>query len=97
METAQNLQRVMNNFDWEKVHRVMGLLSWKWYGQSGQNGVPSITAMQVLCTSLAEQAVKDLHGKTSSWVYSGGFKVTAKKYVGEQFEFEIEFILEHSF
>ena len=61
------IDEILDEFDFEKVHRVMQALNWKW--QSSPD-VPSIADLRRMARSLLKQVVesKGLHS-----VGSGGF------------------------
>ncbi len=79
------IDRIISDFDFEKVHRVMVDLDWQWATTKGK--VPSVGAL-VLCAQklLWETSEMDVGGS----IGTGGFRVT-KTEEGEGLE--LEFIL----
>lgn len=63
------IDEILDEFDFEKVHRVMLALDWKWYIE-GEQVNPSIGDLRRTARSLLKQVVesKGLHS-----VGSGGF------------------------
>lgn len=61
------IDEILDEFDFEKVHRVMTALSWTWYREPE---VPSITDLRRMARYLLKQVVesKGIHS-----VGSGGF------------------------
>lgn len=61
------IDEILDEFDFEKVHRVMQALDWKWHNT---DGVPSIADLRRMARSLLNQVVesKGIHS-----VGSGGF------------------------
>lgn len=61
------IEEILDEFDFEKVHRVMLALNWKWHDAKG---VPAIADLRRMARSLLKQVVesKGLHS-----VGSGGF------------------------
>ena len=61
------IYEILDEFDFEKVHRVMVALDWQW---SGTDGVPSIGDLRRQARSLLQQVVdsKDTHS-----IGTGGF------------------------
>lgn len=61
------IDEILDEFDFEKVHRVMLALNWKWYDTEG---IPSIADLRRMARSLLKQVVesKGIHS-----VGSGGF------------------------
>ena len=48
----ENIDKMINNFDFEKVHKVMSFLDWRWYPL---NVVPSIDELKKQARELLEQ------------------------------------------
>lgn len=61
---------ILDNFDFERVHKVMAFLDWKWFTVDGYK-VPSIEQMKESCRELFEE-MKD---KETDNMSSGGFYV----------------------
>ena len=61
------IDEILDEFDFEKVHRVMVALDWKWHGSPD---VPSIADLRRMARSLLQHVVesKGLHS-----VGTGGF------------------------
>jgi hypothetical protein len=72
----QHIEETMNWFDFNKVHKVMTFLNWKWAGE----GVPETPIMR----QRVREYMKELYAKAAkqkkfnSFLSSGGFMV---KYV----------------
>lgn len=69
---------IMDNFDFDKVHKTMTLLGWCWSGtiNGGGYGVPEKRTIRKLARSLMKEAMesKDL----SFTIGTGGFEVVKK-------------------
>jgi len=66
MTPQEQIDDILDNFDFDKVHKVMVFLNWK-YGGS----VPTVSELKENARGLLKEAVKlDLH-----WYSSGGFHV----------------------
>lgn len=61
---------VLDGFDFEKVHRIMTFLDWKWFTLDGVK-VPSINQMKEFCRELFEEVAS---GEKDNMA-SGGFSV----------------------
>ena len=85
-KTKQELiNEVLDNFDFERVHKVMTFLNWKWISLSEDtNEVPSLaklvrSAQQYL--SMAYDGLEKIeHNEHSYMVGCGGFEVWAKRF-----------------
>lgn len=69
--TYSTIQRVLAGFDFEKVHKMMVAVDWKWSLGSGPDGfrVPGLEDLRSQAERLLYAAVRD-----SDTVSSGGFK-----------------------
>lgn len=63
------INKVMKNFNFENVHKVMTTLNWKWYMGNGEERVPSLSEIKKEARRMLEDAVK---GNCYS---TGGFEV----------------------
>lgn len=85
-KTKQELiNEVLDNFDFEKVHKVMTFLEWKWFSYSESTmEVPSIVKLVRTAQQYLEMAYAGLekieHNEHSYMVGSGGFEAQAKRY-----------------
>lgn len=82
------IDEILDEFDFEKVHRVMVALDWQWYGI---DGVPSIGDLRRQARSLLQKVVDS---KDTLSVGTGGFTAyTHYGVLGLRFEissYEIE-------
>ncbi len=85
-KTKQELiNEVLDNFDFEKVHKVMTFLDWKWISLSdATNEVPSIAKLVRTAQQYLEMAYDGLakasYEDNQYMVGSGGFEAQAKRY-----------------
>lgn len=77
----KHIQYIIENFNFEKVHKVMELLNWTWLMS---NDVPTIDELKKSATRLLNDICKEDFDTSST----GGFKVT--KYDDH---LELEFII----
>ena len=84
------IEKVLSNFDFEKVHGVMELTNWTWVQSSGK--VPSVAIMKDVARGLlADVSYMD----AGSTVSTGGFRAT--KIQDEDIEgLSLEFVLVQS-
>ena len=68
-EMTLKINDIMDNFDFDCVHRVMEFLNWKWVFAKTSSGVPSIDEIRDFAFDLLVRAAKE---KTN--IASGGFK-----------------------
>lgn len=94
----KNIEDTIETFDFDKVHKVMVYLDWKWMVNStGAMQIPTVEQMKRCVGELANYAHNSLlkDNRESSYAATGGFKVTASK-VENDIDYVIEFILEES-
>lgn len=93
-----NKEKIVNNiithFDFEKVHKMMTAVDWKWYRpESGNTEIPTIddlrdTATELLYTALNRDMLLRRLG-------TGGFYVTRNIDDDNITQVKLEFIAEH--
>ena len=84
---------VLDHFDFEKCHKVMELLNWKWWNTGG---VPSIGEMRQFARELVRDAVRGMFEQdtvTKDYtVECGGFLVKAEQeYPGQKVYISLRF------
>ena len=91
----QVIEEILENFDFDKVHKVMEALDWKWVGGGTQDGVPSVYRLIKKAEELLKDCVNEIeHRNTNTLVLStGGFKATCVKYDDGEIVLELEFVL----
>ena len=62
------LDNIMDNFDFDQVHKVMVFLNWKWVNSNGSLGVPEKYELRGEARRLLKMAIEE---KTT--VSTGGF------------------------
>ena len=62
------LDNIMDNFDFDQVHKVMVFLNWKWANSNGSLGVPEKYELRSEARRLLKMAIEE---KTT--VSTGGF------------------------
>ena len=82
----ENIDKIINNFDFEKVHEVMNFLGWEWHPL---NKVPSIDELKKQARELLEQicAEPDIHN-----ISTGGFEVILHRDI-----LTLKFVIEECF
>ena len=79
------INEVLDNFDFDKVHKAMTALEWKWYGfQEDTLEVPSIARLIRTAEKYLSQAydglAKNEWNSNEYMTASGGFEAWAKRY-----------------
>lgn len=64
----EKISDILDNFDFERVHKAMIALEWNWYLGMGGEGIPSVGALQKAARELLSEAWMK---KTT--ISSGGF------------------------
>lgn len=87
MKTKKAIKKILKNFDFEKVHRVMESLNWYW-NDTKDGGVPTVEELK----SQAKDFLKRVTEGEFSVISSGGLeaeyrnKVLTLKFVLAEFE-----------
>lgn len=86
---------VLEHFDFEKCHKVMELLDWKWWHTGG---VPIVDEMREFARGLIKDAINGMsQQQTVTKEYTlkcGGFSVTVdQEYPGQKVYISLRFIL----
>jgi len=88
------IANILNEFDFERVHKAMVVLGWKWMG----TGIPSIEEIKLSARKKIDCAIegclKDGSQNEEYWVTSGGLRATVLKNENEKINFiKLEFVL----
>lgn len=83
-----DIESIMRNFDFDRVHKVMRFLNWQWAQNSGPTRVPDLEEIK----EKAGKQLLEVSGKPAdNWVKSGGFVAAKLKYEhGVQLELYFE-------
>lgn len=96
MKNTKNLKKeVLDNFDFERVHKVMELLEWTWVTKKKEHKIPSVKKMKKHAGELIDNALKGLKksGLEQYSISTGGFEACA--FHGEEgIEVGLRFIVE---
>ena len=69
---------IMDNFDFYKIKKVMDILDWRWTSLEGQSGVPLIAEMRSTSRRLLKKAIENTKiTSNKSIVATGGFVAEA--------------------
>ena len=83
----KKISKILDNFDFERVHKAMIALEWNWYlGMCGE-GIPSVGALQKTARELLSKA-----WMKKATISSGGFSA-----VYDDGDLILRFILEECF
>lgn len=67
------IDNIVDNFDWDKVHRTMVALKWVWYN-NGEYGIPNIGQLFDCAIDLLHRAYDmSVEQKCNSSIGTGGF------------------------
>jgi len=91
------VEEVIENFDFEKVHKIMEILDWRWAG-AGSNELPAVPTVEKMkervknmFKCMEDQIAEECDEGADAWpksVSTGGFRATIDD------EYILEFILE---
>ena len=71
-EMQEQIDEIMDNFDFERVHRMMNTLDWKWVDGDGEFSVPDVPELRKTARRLLYQVIDE------GFIHcgSGGFNVS---------------------
>ena len=83
--TIEEINRILERFDFEKVHAYMKLTKWEWQGK-----IPTLLQLKNTASSLLYRAHAELTPEKKNYsTGTGGFSVYSFEY-GMKLTFEIE-------
>ncbi len=95
LDKQQTINKVLKNFNFEEVHKVMQYLDWQWVSSNTDDQIPSIAEMVVLSNDLLNRAYDEVMYKmeSESNLETGGFKVNAAKYSDGEIVLTLQFVV----
>jgi hypothetical protein len=83
MDERQIIDDILDEFDFDKVHKVMVLMNWKWVGET-----PPIQELRKTGRALFLDCMKN----NLSLAATGGF-VARREKIGKDFNYNLSFVL----
>lgn len=88
MNQQEMIDEIMDFFDFDKVHKVMTMLDWKWALNNGLE-IPDKSIIRKHARRLLKEVLINKKNEEYYYISSGGFKAT-----WQYDELNLEFILE---
>jgi hypothetical protein len=90
-------EKLIEEFDWEKVHKIMTFLNWEWHINREDfqvNGVPTVPQLKEGVLSFVDSAIKAFY-ELPDFIYHdvGGFKIFVREFEKE-ISIEVMFVPE---
>lgn len=73
-QVQDKIDEIMDNFDFEKVHKTMDVLEWTWAGE----GVPEVPSLRARARQLLKEACFIENKSNYSMCSTGGFEAICK-------------------
>lgn len=89
--TEQTIEKIIENFDFDKVHKVMQHLNWTW---NFEKNPPTVEQLKKTAATNLKSCCSILNGKDGKKRYncsSGGFVASARKYKDGEICLELSF------
>ena len=85
-EIYNDLNHILDEFDFERVNDVMKSICWEWVMSDGRYGIPSIPELRKHARKLLEETVSGLISSNESdyCIECGGFRAEADKYENDK-------------
>jgi hypothetical protein len=94
LNKQQTVEKLLQNFDFDKVHRVMKSTNWKWWDASTEDGVPSVGHLVLQAKYLLDETYnKVAAGENNYSLSTGGFEATARKYEYGEIVLNLKFVV----
>ena len=91
VKSEKNLMLCLVYYDFERVHKAMEALNWKW---SSPNGVPSIDELKEQAVDLLIRCFQHSEKNKEDWfVASGGFEASSYYKEDGEIDFELKFVI----
>lgn len=82
-EDRENIDEVLDQFNFDKINKVMNFLEWKWVTEYGFM-VPGVYELRKQARSLLENVTKKLgEGDEEFFIGTGGFNAHGRRYAGD--------------
>jgi hypothetical protein len=75
----EQIDDIMDDFDFDKVHKIMEFLNWEWWFEENEKRVPEVSELRKKAREYLRYVAK--HGGTTG---SGGFTAQCKKVYSEE-------------
>ena len=85
-DAISEIEDIIDEFDFEEVHKVMEFLDWTWFDAGDANGgsVPRIAELRKkarkLLNEAADSVLRNNELPAESCIATGGFRATAHRY-----------------
>lgn len=95
-DVDQQVNEILCTFDFEKVHKVMKFLNWKWASSHTEDQVPNAGELVLKAHELIYSAIEGFNRQKDDtyFVMTGGFKVTIARCSDGYLVIELKFVLE---
>jgi hypothetical protein len=71
------IEYIIKNFDFDKVHKTMQALDWKWFDSCSEDGIPTTGELVLKALELLEEAAK--YNEDEAIFATGGFYARKSK------------------
>ena len=78
IDLIEKFDAMLEDFDFEKVSKIMKLLNWKWGLERGYD-IPEIEEMRESCCDLFDSALESFNKYQEADICSGGFRINIFK------------------
>lgn len=95
LDEQKMIDECMDYFNFEKVHKVMEFLDWKWgnVNITGKAEVPSIPELRQSARRYLRTVIEEGKHEEQYFTFSGGLKATAYRDAGKLTHLDLEFVL----
>lgn len=91
IESEKNLMLCLVYYDFERVHKAMEALNWKW---SSADGVPSIDELKEQAVDLLIRCFQHSEKNKEDWIAAtGGFEASSYYKEDGEIDFELKFVI----
>jgi hypothetical protein len=85
------INEIMNEFDFDKVHKCMVGMGWTWFSAKGIDGIPSVSEIKLTAHRLlSDLATEYLRNGKTGYIGTGGLQVA---YIHKDDFIELKFVV----
>lgn len=96
-EMNELIDDIVNNFNFETVHKYMKLIDWTWYQGNGTYKTPTVPEMKESARTLLADTYREFkkQGETEWNIFNGGFQAIVGSDKDNDVYMKLEFIAEN--
>jgi hypothetical protein len=95
IQLTDQINEIMDWFDFDKVHKVMEAINWTWHGVNGNTEVPSVPQIRKFARDLMSRMLDEQRGPNATHATGGFVTSLSDGYLSLQFVVSDWFVEEY--